>query len=40
MQPVKIDFYLYRELIFYLRDLAGRGDDAAKQLLEDLPAIE
>lgn len=37
---MEIEFYLYRELLFYLRDLAGRGDDTAKQLLDALPADE
>lgn len=32
-----IDPYLYAELTYYLADMAERGDDTAKQLLDCLP---
>ena len=34
---MKLDPYLYAELIYYLKDMAKRGDDTARQLLDDLP---
>ena len=34
---MKIDPYLFAELIYYLKDMAKRGDDTAKQFLDDLP---
>tara|TARA_R110001606_G_scaffold358939_1_gene510663 strand:- start:171 stop:314 length:144 start_codon:yes stop_codon:yes gene_type:complete len=34
---LKLDPYLYAELIYYLKDMAKRGDDTARQLLDDLP---
>jgi len=32
-----VDPYLYAELTYYLEDMAKRGDDTAKQLLDCLP---
>jgi len=34
---MKIDPYLFAELMYYLKDMAKRGDDTAKQFLDDLP---
>ena len=34
---MELDPYLYAELIYYLKDMTKRGDDTARQLLDDLP---